>query len=77
MAVYDSNLQAAVDATSVAKDAKTTDDLAGYLRAQLAEREIETQDEEWVRRTVAAIDRDPNFMVEDSPSDYEPPERDV
>lgn len=77
MAVYDSDLQAAVDATSIAKDAKATDDLAGYLREQLAEREIETQDDEWVRRVVAAIESDPNFMVEDTPSDYDPPSRDT
>jgi hypothetical protein len=77
MAVYDSDLQAAVDATSVAKDAKATDDLEGYLRAQLAEREIETQDDDWVRRVVASIEENPNFMVEETPSDYDPPDRDV
>lgn len=77
MAVYDSDLQAAVDATSVAKDAKATDDLEGYLRAQLAEREIETSDEDWVRRVIAGIESDPNFMIEETPSDYDPPDRDA
>ena len=77
MAVYDSDLQAAVDATSLAKDAKQTEDLAGYLREQLAERDIETTDDEWVRRVVASIEENPNFMVEDHPSDYEPPDRDI
>jgi len=77
MAVYDSDLQAAVDATSVAKDAGTTDDLIGYLRDQLAEREIETSDEEWLRRTVAAIEADPNYMTESEPSDYVSPKREV
>ena len=33
MAVYNKDLQAAVDATSVAKDAGQTDDLATYLRS--------------------------------------------
>ncbi|MEI5672986.1 MULTISPECIES: hypothetical protein [Nocardioides] len=77
MAVYDSDLQAAVDATSVAKDARATEDLVGYLRDQLAEREIETSDEEWLQRTVAAIEADPNYMIEDEPSDYVSPKREV
>ena len=71
MATYNSDLQAAVDATSVAKDAGESDDLVGYLREQLAEREIETSDEDWLRRTVAAIEKDPNYMIEDEPSDFE------
>jgi hypothetical protein len=75
MAVYDSDLQAAVDATSVAKDTGDADDLVGYLRDQLAEREIETSDEDWLRRTVAAIEADPNYMIEDEPSDYTPAKR--
>ncbi|WP_244931690.1 hypothetical protein [Nocardioides sp. W7] len=77
MAVYDSDLQAAVDATSIAKDTGEADDLIGYLRDQLAEREIETSDEEWLRRTVAAIEADPNYMIEDEPSDYVSPKRQV
>ncbi|HTW15697.1 MAG TPA: hypothetical protein VMF51_11240 [Nocardioides sp.] len=77
MAVYDSDLQAAVDATSVAKDAGETDDLIGYLREQLAAREIETSDEDWLRRTVAAIEANPNYMIEDEPSDYVSPKRQV
>lgn len=75
MAVYDSDLQAAVDATSIAKDTGETDDLTGYLRDQLAAREIETADEDWLRRTVAAIEADPNYMIEDEPSDYVSPKR--
>lgn len=75
MAVYDSDLQAAVDATSIAKDTGETDDLTGYLRDQLAAREIETTDEDWLRRTVAAIRADPNYMIEDEPSDYVSPKR--
>ena len=71
MATYNSDLQAAVDATSVAKDAGQSDDLVGYLREQLAEREIETGDEDWLRRTVAAIESNPNYMIEDEPSDFE------
>jgi len=68
---HNSDLQAAVDATSVAKDAHQTDDLAGYLREQLAEREIETTDDDWVRRTAERIDADPNYMIEDEPSDFD------
>src|ERR1044072_5277876 len=48
MGRHNSDLQAAVDATSVANDARETDDLAAYLREQLAEREIETNDDAWV-----------------------------
>ena len=71
MASHNSDLQAAVDATSVAKDAHETDDLAGYLREQLAERDIETTDDDWVRRTVERIEADPNYMIEDEPSDFD------
>jgi hypothetical protein len=77
MAVYDSDLQAAVDATSIAKDTGETDDLVGYLRDMLAEREIETSDEDWLRRTVEKISADPNYMIEDEPSDYVSPKRDA
>ena len=72
MAEYDAHLQRAVDATSVAKDAGETD-LAAYLREQLAEAEIETQDEDWVNRVLAGIEKDPNYMVESEPKDYTPP----
>lgn len=75
MARYNRDLQAAVDATSIAKDARTTTDLLGYLREQLAERDIETSDEDWLRRTVEAIDADPNYMVEDEPADFDPERR--
>lgn len=75
MARYNRDLQAAVDATSVAKDAHTTTDLLGYLRDQLAERDIETTDEDWLRRTVEAIEADPNYMVEEEPSDFDAEER--
>lgn len=75
MAVYDKDLQAAVDATSVAKDAGETDDLAAYLRDQLAEREVETSDEDWIRRTVERIEKDPNYMIEDEPNDFVREER--
>ena len=72
MAEYDSHLQRAVDATSVAKDAGETD-LAAYLLEQLAEQEIETQDEDWVNRVLAGIEKDPNYMVDSEPKDYTPP----
>ena len=70
MAVYDSDLQAAVDATSVAKDAAQTHDLADYLREQLAERDIETTDDAWIQRTVEKIEADPNYMIDREPTDY-------
>ena len=71
MSEYDSDLQRAVDATSVAKDAGETD-LVKYLREQLAEREIETADEAWLQRMVAGIESDPNYMIESEPNDFEP-----
>lgn len=71
MGRHNSDLQAAVDATSVAKDAHETDDLATYLREQLAERDIETSDDDWVRRTVERIEADRNYMIEDEPSDFD------
>ena len=70
--VYDSLLQAAVDATSMAKDTGETD-LVGYLRGQLADRDIETADEDWLARMVEGIQRDPNYMIESEPSDYQSP----
>jgi hypothetical protein len=71
MSVHDSDLQAAVDSTSVAKDTGETD-LVQYLRDQLAEREIETNDEAWLRLMVEKIHADPNYMVESEPDDYTP-----
>jgi ribosomal protein L16/L10AE len=73
MATYDANLQAAVDATSVAKSTGETD-LVAYLRDQLAERDIETADEAWLRHMVDKIHEDPNFMIDREPDDYERPE---
>ena len=69
--VYDSDLQAAVDATSIAKDTGETDLLA-YLRQQLSEREIETADEKWLERMVEGIRGDPNYMIDSEPDDYQP-----
>ena len=71
MGRHNSDLQAAVDATSVAKDANETDDLAGYLREQLAERDIETTDDAWVARMVEGIGRDRNYLIESEPSDFD------
>lgn len=72
MSAHDSDLQAAVDSTSVAKDTGETDDLVGYLREQLAEREIETNDQAWLERMVEGIRSDPNFMIDSEPDDFEP-----
>ena len=71
MARHNSDLQAAVDATSVARDAHATDDLESYLREQLAERDIETGDDAWITRTVERIRGDANYMIEDEPSDFD------
>lgn len=71
MAVHDSDLQAAVDSTSLAKDTGETE-LVEYLRQQLAERDIETSDQEWLERMVEGIRGDPNYMIESEPNDYEP-----
>jgi hypothetical protein len=72
MGSYDADLQAAVDATSVAKDAGTEDDLVQYLRDQLAEREIETDDEAWLKRMVDGVRRDRNYMIDSEPADFTP-----
>ncbi|HYH33654.1 MAG TPA: hypothetical protein VD814_00735 [Nocardioides sp.] len=72
MASYDADLQAAVDATSVAHDTGTEQDLVQYLRDQLAEREIETEDQEWLRRVVEGVRNDRNYMIEDEPNDFVP-----
>ena len=71
MARHNSDLQAAVDATSVANDAHTTTDLHTYLVEQLGERDIETTDQAWIDRTVEAIRANPNYMIEDEPSDFD------
>ncbi len=71
MGTHDSDLQAAVDATSVAKDAGVSEDLISYLREQLAEREIETNDEAWLQRMVEGIEQNPNYLIESEPDDYE------
>lgn len=72
MASYDADLQAAVDATSVANDAGTEQDLVAYLREQLAEREIETNDEAWLERMVEGVKRDRNYMIDSEPDDFTP-----
>lgn len=72
MARHNSDLQAAVDATSVAKDAHVTEDLETYLREQLAERDIETTDDAWISRTVERVRTDRDYMVEDEPADFDP-----
>lgn len=71
MASYDADLQAAVDATSVAHDTGT-EDLVQYLRDQLAEREIETGDEAWLQRMVEGLKGDRNFMIDSEPDDFVP-----
>ena len=70
MSVHDSDLQAAVDSTSIAHDTGETD-LVQYLRDQLAERDIETNDEAWLHRMVEQIKADPNYMIDSEPNDFE------
>ncbi|QZY30364.1 hypothetical protein [Nocardioides coralli] len=72
MATYDADLQAAVDATSVANDAGTTEDLVDYLREQLAERDIETSDDAWLERMVEGIKGDRNYLIDSEPDDFTP-----
>ena len=72
MASFDADLQAAVDSTSVAHDAGTEDDLVQYLRDQLAERDIETDDAGWLQRTVEGVKADRNYMIESEPDDFVP-----
>ena len=72
MATYDADLQAAVDATSVAHDAGSEDDLVKYLVDQLAEREITTDDREWLERMVAGVKADRNYMIDSEPQDFVP-----
>ncbi len=71
MPVHDSDLQAAVDSTSMAKDVGETE-LVQYLRDRLGERGIETQDEAWLHLMVERIKGDPNYMIESEPDDYAP-----
>ena len=72
MATYDADLQAAVDATSVAHDAGSEDDLVKYLVDQLAEREITTDDREWLERMVAGVKADRDYMIDSEPQDFVP-----
>lgn len=72
MATYNHDIQAAVDATSVAMDAGAVPDAVALLRDELAKREIETRDEGWLTATVEAIRGDPNVMVADGPQDFDP-----
>ena len=70
MASYDADLQAAVDATSVANDTGDDEDLVQYLRDQLAEREIETTDDDWLERMVEGVRGDRNYMIDSEPKDF-------
>ena len=74
MGTFNADLQAAVDSTSVAKDAGVTteDGLLDYLREQLAERDVQTSDEAWLQRCVEGIKADRNYMVEGEPEDFDP-----
>ncbi|GAA1996867.1 MULTISPECIES: hypothetical protein [Nocardioides] len=76
MATYDADLQAAVDSTSVAYATGQTE-LLDYLRGELAQRDIETSDEDWLHRMVEGIKADRGFMIDSEPSDYERPRRDT
>ena len=75
MSTHDADLQVAVDSTSVALQAGEADDLKEYLRERLAERDVETRDEAWLDRMVEGIKRDPNYLIESEPDDYEPERR--
>ena len=61
-----------MDATSVAHDTGTEDDLVQYLRDQLAERDIETADEAWLGRMVEGVRADRNYMIDSEPDDFVP-----
>jgi hypothetical protein len=67
---HDADLQAAVDATSVAHDTGQEQDLVQYLRDQLAEREIETEDTDWLERMVEGVKNDRNYLIQSEPSDF-------
>jgi hypothetical protein len=73
MATYDADLQAAVDSTGVALATGETEDLVQYLRDRLAEREIETDDQEWLERMVEGVRADRNYMIESEPKDFTRP----
>ena len=77
MATYNADLQAAVDSTGVALSTGETDDLVQYLRDQLAEREIETQDDAWLERMVEGVRNDRNYMIDSEPSDFTAEQREV
>ncbi|GAB2882070.1 hypothetical protein [Nocardioides pacificus] len=64
-------VQAAVDATSIFRDQGHSDttELVKRLRDELAQRDIQTEDQGWLEKTVDHILADPNFMTDDSPSD--------
>ena len=72
MSRYDADLQAAVDVTSMAHDTGTSADLVQHLRDQLAERDISTDDQGWLDRTVAGVEGDRNYMIESEPDDFVP-----
>ncbi|NYG54115.1 hypothetical protein [Nocardioides perillae] len=72
MTSHDADLQAAVDATSVVHDTGEQEDLVEALREALAERDVETSDEEWLRRTVEGIKADRNYVIDSEPSDFVP-----
>ncbi len=74
MGSYDSDLQAAVDSTSIAHDTGETD-LVGFLADQLAERDIETEDRAWLERMAEGIRSNPNYMIDSEPHDYDPEKR--
>jgi hypothetical protein len=75
MATYDADLQAAVDSTGVAMAAGQDEDLVQYLRDQLSEREIETNDEDWLERQVEGLRRDRDYMIDSEPNDFTSPKR--
>ena len=56
----------------MANDAGTEDDLVQYLRDQLAEREIETDDDAWLERMVEGVKADRNYMIDSEPSAFTP-----
>ncbi len=72
MGTYNADLQAAVDSTGVALAAGQDDDLVQYLRDQLAERDIETEDEEWLERMVEGVRNHRDYLIESEPNDFTP-----
>ena len=72
MGTYNADLQAAVDSTGVALAAGHDDDLVQYLRDQLAERDIETQDQDWLERMVEGVRNDRNYLIDSEPNDFTP-----